>query len=334
GFENVFSPRYEIRPQPDLIPRAGFVDQQQTTLLLPPDDILQLRAMAEDDLPLVSLEQQISINGEDWMTLPLQMTEVPGTEGRGVTAAWHWDLVPHALRPGDQVLTRLSAQDRRGSHGESAPLRIVIADRDFDPERHTQMQQKLQLRTPLVKLAAQLDEQKTAAADIVQRLKSLPADAPQAVTDRTALLDLASRQQQAADAVLQQAQGLLRNMAAGADATDLELTGRVLAKLTLEQPSALRSTLQTTAEGGNPQSQQADLNEVQRTFDLAADDAKNLAEHFSWLAAWNLFDAASQDLQMMLEHQEFVVSSPTQTWRRLLRQESLLVTQLETFERL
>ncbi len=334
GFENVFSPRYEIRPQPDLIPRAGFVDQQQTTLLLPPDDILQLRAMAEDDLPLVSLEQQISINGEDWMTLPLQMTEVPGTEGRGVTAEWHWDLVPHALRPGDQVLTRLSALDRRGSHGESAPLRIVIADRDFDPERHTQMQQKLQLRTPLAKLAAQLDEQKTAAADIVQRLKSLPADAPQAVTDRTALLDLASRQQQAADAVLQQAQGLLRNMRAGADATDLELTGRVLAKLTLEQPSALRSTLQTTAEGGNPQSQQADLNEVQRTFDLAADDAKNLAEHFSWLAAWNLFDAASQDLQMMLEHQEFVVSSPTQTWRRLLRQESLLVTQLETFERL
>jgi hypothetical protein len=136
GFENVFSPRYEIRPQPDLIPRAGFVDQQQTTLLLPPDDILQLKAMAEDDLPLVSLEQQISINGEDWFSLPLQTTVVAGTEGRGVTAEWQWDLVPHTLRPGDQLLTKLSAVDRRGSRGESAPLRIVIADREFDPGRH------------------------------------------------------------------------------------------------------------------------------------------------------------------------------------------------------
>ena len=62
GFENPFSPKYEIRPQPDLSPRAGFVDQQETTLLLPPNDILALNAMAEDDLPLVSLEQHISGN--------------------------------------------------------------------------------------------------------------------------------------------------------------------------------------------------------------------------------------------------------------------------------
>ncbi|MFM7164761.1 MAG: hypothetical protein ACKO3T_05900 [Planctomycetaceae bacterium] len=334
GFENVFSPRYEIRPQPDLIPRTGFVDQQQTTLLLPPDDILQLRAMAEDDLPLVSLEQQISINGEEWFSLPLQMTEVAGSEGRSVTVEWDWDLVPHTLRPGDQLLTKLSAVDRRGSRGESAPLRIVIADREFDPDRHTQMQQKLQLQPPLKKLAAQLEEQKTAAAEILERLKSLPADAPQAVTDRTALQDLAGRQRQAAEAVLQQTQTLLRNMPAAADATDLELTGRVLAKLTMEQPNAVLATLQTFAQAADPRVLQADLNEVKRNFDMSADDAKNLAEHFSWLAAWNLFDAASHDLQMMLEHQEFVVSSPTQTWRRLLRQQSLLVTQLETFERL
>ncbi len=44
GFENLFSPKYEIRPQPDLIPRAGFVDQQETTLLLPPNDILALQS--------------------------------------------------------------------------------------------------------------------------------------------------------------------------------------------------------------------------------------------------------------------------------------------------
>jgi hypothetical protein len=334
GFENVFSPRYEIRPQPDLIPRTGFVDQQQTTLLLPPDDILQLQAMAEDDLPLVSLEQQISINGADWISLPLSMTVVEGTEGRSVTADWQWDLVPHTLRPGDQLLTKLSAVDRRGSRGESAPLRIVIADREFDPGRHTQMQQKLQLQPELVRLAAQLEEQKTAATAMLERLKSVAPDAPQALTDRTALQDLTVRQQKAADAVLQQAQGLLRNTPPGADAAELELVGRLLARLALEQPHAAAATLQTMSSAATAAQQQTDLNEVKRCFDQAADDAKTLAEHYSWLAAWNLFDAASHDLQMMLEHQEFVVSSPTQTWRRLVRQESLLITHLETFERL
>ncbi len=334
GFENVFSPRYEIRPQPDLIPRAGFVDQQQTTLLLPPDDILQLKAMAEDDLPLVSLEQQISINGEDWISLPLQTTEVAGTEGRSVTAEWQWDLVPHTLRPGDQLLTRLSAVDRRGSRGESAPLRIVIADREFDPGRHTQMQQKLQLQPDLIKLAAQLEEQKAAATGILERLMTLPADAPQAVTDRAALQDLAVRQRQASDVVLQQAQLLLKNMPPGADSAELELTGRVVAKLAHDYTNTAIAILQTISQPGTAQQLQVELNEVKRSFDLAADDAKNLAEQYSWLAAWNLFDAASHDLEMMLEHQEFVVSSPTQTWRRLVRQESLLVTHLENFARL
>ncbi|MGV2337246.1 MAG UNVERIFIED_CONTAM: hypothetical protein LVR18_25200 [Planctomycetaceae bacterium] len=110
--------------------------------------------MAEDDLPLVSLEQQISINGEEWFWLPLQMTEVAGGEGRSVTVEWDWDLVPHTLRPGDQPLTKLSAVDRRGSRGESAALRIVIADlRIRSGPSYYKMQQELQLQPPLKKLA-------------------------------------------------------------------------------------------------------------------------------------------------------------------------------------
>ena len=72
GFENQFSPRYEIRPVPDLIPRAGFVDQTETNLLLPPNDILALKGMAEDDLPLDAIAQEISINGREWIEVPLQ----------------------------------------------------------------------------------------------------------------------------------------------------------------------------------------------------------------------------------------------------------------------
>ena len=72
GFENQFSPRYEIRPVQDLIPRAGFVDQQETNLLLPPNDILALKGMAEDDLPLV---------GEVVRRWRLQQAGAAGAEG-------------------------------------------------------------------------------------------------------------------------------------------------------------------------------------------------------------------------------------------------------------
>jgi hypothetical protein len=334
GFTNDFSPRYEIRPQPDLIPRVGFVDQQQTTLLLPADDLLQLRAMAEDDLPLVSLEQQVSINGEDWISLPLQTTEVPGTNGRGVTAEWQWDLVPHGLRPGDQVLTKLSALDRRGGRGESAPLRLVIADREFDPQRHTQMKQKLGLQQELTKLAALLGEQKTAALEILERLKTLPADAPQSISDRATLRDLADRQRPAVETVLQRAQAIIRSMQPGADAADVERTGQLLAKLLVDQPGTVAAALAAFPQATDDKQRQEHLAELKSGFESAADDARVLAEHYSWLISWNVFDAASIELQAMLQHQEFVVNSPTQTWRRLQRQQLLQLAQLESFERL
>ena len=47
GFDNPFSPKYEISPLPDLVPRAGFVDQQESSLLLPPNDILALKGVEE-----------------------------------------------------------------------------------------------------------------------------------------------------------------------------------------------------------------------------------------------------------------------------------------------
>ena len=43
GFENTFSPKYEIRPEPDLIPRVGFVDQQETTPIAPASRIWRIR---------------------------------------------------------------------------------------------------------------------------------------------------------------------------------------------------------------------------------------------------------------------------------------------------
>ena len=224
GFENLFSPKYEIRPQPDLIPRAGFVDQQESTLLLPPNDILALKAMAEDDLPLVSLAQHVSVNGRDWVALPLDAKPADDTDGRHLTAAWQWDLLNHKLKTGDQVMTKLVATDRKGNTGESIPLRIIVAAADFDPQRHTIMQRKLGL----------YDE----------------------------------------------------------------------------------------------------LDVLKQTFERTADDAKNVAEHYQSLMAYNFMSSVAGDLDALLRQQRFVVDSPTQSWDRLQRQETVAVNLLKDIERL
>ena len=80
----------------NLIPRVGFVDQQDTNLLLPPNDILTLTGLAEDDLPLVSLEQHVSVNGREWQRIPLDVEEATR-----VTTSWVWDLLELNLKSGD-----------------------------------------------------------------------------------------------------------------------------------------------------------------------------------------------------------------------------------------
>ncbi len=334
GFENIYSPKYEIRPQPDLIPRAGFVDQQETTLLLPPNDILALKAMAEDDLPLVSLEQGISVNGREWEMLPLETESVGESEGRQVGAAWQWDLLKHQLKAGDQLLTKLVATDRLGNTGESIPLRIVVAAQDFDPQRHAVMERKASLYDDLADFAELLDEHKTSALEVIERLRQADRDEAQTALDRTTLQDLASRQRKQAAELLDKIKAVEREMPPGADAYDLELTGRVIARIQQEHASSPAYLLSAMQHARDPGRLTSDLNELKRTFERTADDAKNVAGHYQWLMTHNFLSALAGDFDALLKQQRLVVDSPTQTWERLLRQETIVINQLRVLERL
>ncbi len=334
GFDNIFSPKYEIRPQPDLIPRAGFVDQQETTLLLPPNDIVALKAMAEDDLPLVSLEQHISINGRDWLALPLNTKPTTGTEGRSVSADWQWDLLNHKLKTGDQVMTKLVATDRKGNLGESVPLRILVAAQDFDPERHTIMEKKIGLVNELVKFSALLQEHKVTALETVERLRKLDQSEEQATLDRNSLADLADKQRDEAAEVLTEVISVEKEMPSGPDAYELDLVGRVIARLQREHANLPGFVLKAMQFTDDPNRRNGDLDEIKRAFERTADDAKVTSEHFQNVAAHNFVTAIAFDMEAMLNQQKLVVNSQTQTWDRLLRHETIVINQLKGLERL
>ena len=349
GFENIFSPRYEIRPLPDLIPRVGFVDQRETNLLLPPNDILALKGMAEDDLPLSSLEQEFSINGYEWQSLPLTVTSDESAESgdrtgdspNRISATWDWDLLGLKLKTGDQVTTRLVAVDRKGNRGESVPLRIVVSAPDFDPERHVNMQQKATLYDALSGLATVAEEHKVTALEIIKRLRDERDLAPEQqrseeeqALDRTTLADLASKLRDESEQVLNDVEAVTRLMPVGADAYDLDLTGRVVARLHNEHtrtPDYLLAAMQHANDKGQVQKH---LDDLKRAFERSADDAKALAYHYQSLMNHNIVAAVAIDFDALLRQQELVVNSPTQSWLRLLRQETVVINQLDVVSRL
>ncbi|MFT4559352.1 MAG: hypothetical protein ACI92S_004742, partial [Planctomycetaceae bacterium] len=332
GFENIFSPKYEIRPLPDLIPKAGFVNQQEPTLLLPPNDILALQGMAEDDLPVVSLEQQISVNGREWQSVSLDAQPSEETEGRRVAAAWDWDLLGYKLKTGDQVLTKLVATDRKGNIGESIPLRVVVAAPDFDPERHTVMEIKVELYDELKSFADLMEEQKALALAAIDRIQLPDRTEEQNSDDRTIILELANTQRERAATLVEQIKEVERSMPVGADAYDLDLTGRVIARIEREH-SHMAAFLLTAMQLVDEKGRKDDLGTLGRSFNRIAEDAGVTAKQYQVLMSHNFLAGIAADLDALLHQQQQVVDSPTQTWNRLLRQETLVINQLQLLNR-
>lgn len=337
GFENIFSPRYEIRPMPDLIPRAGFVNQQDTNLLLPPNDILALQGMGEDDLPLVSLHQEISVNGRDWIEVPLSSTEPPqeDTSRNRMVSAWDWDLLDLKLKTGDQITTRLVATDRKGNRGESVPLRIVVSAPDFDPQRHAQTELKAALYDGFANLAKLTNGHKETALPIIKRLRDEHRSEPdqrrpeaERALDRTNLAELADEVRTESGLLLKQIHSVTRAMPPGADAYDVELAGRLIARLHHEHSNTPHYVL-AVMQGPDDKLVRQSFDDLKQSFERSADDANSGAYHFQHIISHNLGAAVAQDLEALLRQQQLVVNSPTQTWERLVRQETVVLNQLQ-----
>ena len=332
GFDNPFAPKHEVRAVPDLLPRAAFVDQPEPTLLLPPNDLLSLRGAAEDDLPLASLEQHIAVNGGEWRSVPLD--PVPAGEanaGRTVRAAWDWDLLDLRLSAGDQVLTKLVATDRAGHTGESPPLRVVVADAGFDPDRHAVMRRKLALQDDVAAFASLLEEQRDTAKATLERLGGADVTDGETAADHALLGELVTRQRNAAGTLRATLEDALRSMPAGADAHDLDLAGRLVAKLELERTGEQRDRLGALTARAENAGKLRD--ELRRGFEQSAEEAAVLARRYQDLAAHDLVAAAAGDLDAVRRGQQLVADGGDRSWDRLVRQETLVRTRLDGLER-
>ena len=242
GFENKFSPQYEIRVRADLIPSVKIDRPDRDQLVLPPEAIIHLAGTAQDDLALASVVQAIQVNRGEWKIVPLIQTT-----NAEVKVARTWDLFDLGVTPGDRILTKLIATDRKGQRGESAPLRILIATADFDPNRLKNLQEREAVDQSIHELreAAEQVESKTReartvvnnpAADLVQKKQALLA-----ATAATAF-----SQQKAAE-VLDQIKAAIPR-ATARESADLALIGSAISRAQHEGLTAVQAALERATE--------------------------------------------------------------------------------------
>jgi hypothetical protein len=223
GFENKFSPQYEMRALPDLVPRVS-IDEPAQDLLVPPDEVVVLRGVAQDDLGLRRVAQGIRVNQGEWK-------EVTLAEDAGLRYAvsLRWDLYELGVQPGDRITTKLVAVDLKGNRAESAPLHVSVSAPGFDPHRFLPLAAKEGVYAALVELREAVRALEKRAAEAA----ALPGG-DEELPRRQALLNLLAEVEkvaQDADVAESRAKEALRSARSAREAEALDLVARGVRRL-------------------------------------------------------------------------------------------------------
>lgn len=266
GFENKFDPEYELRAEPDLVPKVEFT-QPKGDLILPANDIVDVAGEASDDQGLARIEQHIRVNEDAWKKVPLA-TE----SGLKATVSRRWDLYEMGAKAGDLVTTKLVAFDMKGNKGESRPLQITVTAAGVEIKRTESLDTLVALHESLKLWRASIEALAKATSETRQRFEQTGDSDPQraaALAGFTAADTEFERQHAETVAALATA---LRGSQAGHQSADLVTLGRKLAKI--EAGMVRGAKVNAAVVAANPAMPQA--RELMRDAD---DTANRSAQH-------------------------------------------------------
>ena len=326
AFENKFSPQYEIRALPDLLPRVTLEDPSQD-LILPPDEVVVVRGTAKDDLGLRVVAQAVRINQGEWKEWVLK--EEPGLQA-AVTR--RWDLFEMGVSPGDRISTKLVATDLKGNRAETSPIGIVITAPGFDPQRHVPLAAKEAAYEALAELRDAARAREKRAAEAAQAAGAGDLARAQALLLAAADAEKAAQKAEAAEARLRDA---LRVSRPGREAYDLVLAALSVRRLREHALVPARADLERATAG--------DAGAVARAREHAGRAAAQaVATENGWrdLLAAEEAVAALLDLRDLLRDERGIhrqldaakAAGDAKAWERLSRRQGVAVHQLKTVE--
>ncbi|HEY6169009.1 MAG TPA: hypothetical protein VI454_13285, partial [Verrucomicrobiae bacterium] len=234
GFDNTFSPQFEIKLTSDLVPRIELVEPQKD-LLVPADEQLPLVGRAEDDLGLAAITQSTRVNAGLWID-----TTLATPSNRVAVVTQQWDLATLKLKPGDQVTTKLVATDLKGNRSESLPAKLTIAAAGIDLRRLQAVESRKRLQDSVAELAKAVTQLDRAAGEANGRPAKGELRAAQA---RLGLLPQFEEAERLADAALAKLKAALSKVRSGREASDLAVAGVALAQLRHDLLGAVQADL-------------------------------------------------------------------------------------------
>ncbi len=297
GFDNKFSPQYEIRPIADLVPRVT-IDAPSQDAIVPADEVIALRGTARDDLSVSNVTQRIQVNDGPWESVAFE-TEVKAE----VTVARQWDLLQLGVKPGDRVTTKLVAVDLKGNSGESVTVHLTISSPGFDAKRFQSLAARHQVQEALKDLrAAATSLQQVASWDAINKIKK---------GDELPRKQLALGAQSAAEKVEQELEHVAEKLKAalklsrpGREASDLVLAGRVLSQLKNEPLQKAREQIAKIAQETETPETPNDLRETAQAAQRAMEASEYVQQAFTELLSADESDFAADNLNYLRREQQ------------------------------
>jgi len=320
GFNNKFSPQYEIRSVADLVPRV-VLEEPTTDLLVPPDEVVAIKGYAKDDIGLRKVIQSVKVNQSDWKD-----TVLAENSGLEFKVGRMWDVYDLRVQPGDHVATKLIAIDLKGNRAESAPVHLTISARGFDPQRLVPLAAKEAYYSDLVALrdaVRALDQRVGEAAGLAG------AEELQRKQAVVAALGEIEKVSMAADSAEIRVKDALRVSRTGREGGDLILAARLVKRLKEETLQAARIEIE---KGALPAAREHVARAVDR-INTAEASYRDLLATEEAIASLNDVKDLARDQQAIHRQLAGALSiKDPKAYERLARRQGVAAAQIETVE--
>ena len=238
------------------------IESPQQDLIVPANEIVEVRGTASDDLALAKVAQLVRVNQGPWKEI--ELAKNPGSK---VAVERHWDLFEQGVKAGDLVATKLLAVDLKGNRAESRPVQLTITASGFESKRLTSLDAQRQLYQTFAELRTAADAFDKQAREARELFERVPDDDPQRRQAVLSAVGAIENLDPKITAAWTQLDATLRPAAAGHESHDLVLAGRVLSKMNTGALQHGRALIEAISEIPS----QAGAREMMREFgDLSA----------------------------------------------------------------
>jgi hypothetical protein len=337
---NTFSPWYKLETLPDPPAVVDWIATPETTSaqtpraseprLIQPDDMITLTGEVRDNLPIVSLSSEVSINDQGWTEIDLQPTSssdtIQNTDG---SYQWEpllsWDVASCKVSPNDFVSLRLKVVDRAENTSYSPPLHFAIGGTGFSKDRHDVLAKQAALIPLLEKLKIALNTDQEVLLKTIDQFRANGSSQTKPSDDAPALQRIKEWAESASSIAndLQIAiQTLMPQVESYMDQNELELVARAVSRIQRERLNAIRvdCNQQLNAERKRWQEKLPEwvdsvdketCDRLTKQLKAAGRDAERLLEIYRSLVSLGLQTALTKDMTFLWGHQQKQSMSPS-----------------------